>query len=1232
MERQVTKRLPIQDVSPCVVEESPLVPNLTVLHNPFSTQCQLMTLDTSWTVVEILRHAEIPENAWNRTVVTFDYHTVHRNVWHLARPKEGVRVTIRVTAGGGGGNILKSLLLIALAVAASVFAPYLAPLVFGGFGATALEIAVVQVGITVVGALAINALIPPSVPKLDSGNATSRTLSINAGKNAFKPFGTMPVVLGKHRVFPPYAAKPYTEIVGQDQYVRLLFVIGYKDLEITQLQLGDVSLADYTDVEYEILCGGSTDKDQNGDPVTAIKLFTAATDELTINTKLTGPATPNVQTTSINSDEFSIDIAAPGGLLRIDHSGDKKTIAVAVTFERKLAAEPDTSYVSIGSIQLTGQSAKAIRKGFRHVFPTRDQYTIRITRTSNDVDPTTTNDQVHQDDVFIASFRSITNENPVVHPDAALISLRIKATDQLNGAVDNFNCIASSILPDWDAGSSTWVTRETNNPASLYRGVLQGNAMARPVADSRVNLIELQAWHIECVSKSRTFNMYRDFNSTVMDTLQDIAAAGRARRAQINGVWTVVRDIAQTTYAQVVSEQNSWGFAAVKLYPELVHGFRVRFINEQQGYKNDERVVYDDGYNVSNATKFETLELAGVTNPDQVWADGRYHLAVARLRPETYSFNMDVEFLPVTPGAMIAFQQQSILVGLGSSRIKSLTTSGSNVNTITLEDAMSMDGVTAYGCRIRTDDGSTKVFTVQSVLGEQLTLTFTGTKPTTSEAKVGDLVLFGVSGLETLDLVVADIVPGKNLSATLKCFDMAPGIQTADTGTIPAHQTYISLPAGAAVPIISGIVSDESALIRAQDGTLQAAMIVAFAFANNRVDVQYLEVQYKLTSDSDWITLPPLLGDTTSAVITDVAETNIYDIRARYRYLDTTVSVWSAISTETVIGKTSPPPDVTTFLVQRQPDGTREYTWTLDTPPLDIAGFRIKYRLGTTGADWATNMTLLNTEGLLQTAPFESNLLAKGNYQIAIVAVDTGGRESANPLFINSSLGDPRIKNALVVDDARSAGWPGTKTNCWVNELDDLVPTSADTWDTLPATWDAWTSWNMNPSSPLIYEHLTADMGAIVAYTPLTTVSVASGTLLIEERHGNVLPIDGTWTSYTVAGDVVTSRYSQIRVTVTTPPVTGLTSMLTIFSADTIEDDIQDLDTSTLPVEAGGGIRLPLTKTFSLIGTVQLALQSVGSGYTWELIDKNPSLGPWVKIWNGTTLAYPVIDANIKGL
>jgi len=71
------------------------------------------------------------------------------------------------------------------------------------------------------------------------------------------------------------------------------------------------------------------------------------------------------------------------------------------------------------------------------------------------------------------------------------------------------------------------------------------------------------------------------------------------------------------------------------------HAFRIKFKNEDNGYDDDERIVYDDGYTSENATLFESIEFPGITDPDLIWKFGRFHIAQARLRPEVYSLYMD---------------------------------------------------------------------------------------------------------------------------------------------------------------------------------------------------------------------------------------------------------------------------------------------------------------------------------------------------------------------------------------------------------------------------------------------------------------------------------------------------------------------------------------------------------------------------------------------------------------
>jgi len=50
------------------------------------------------------------------------------------------------------------------------------------------------------------------------------------------------------------------------------------------------------------------------------------------------------------------------------------------------------------------------------------------------------------------------------------------------------------------------------------------------------------------------------------------------------------------------------------------------------------------------------------------------------------------------------------------------------------------------------------------------------------------------------------------------------------------------------------------------------------------------------------------------------------------------------------------------------------------------------------------------------------------------------------------------------------------------------------------------------------------------------------------------------------------------------------------------------------------------------LNQVSITLQNVGPGWSWQLIDKDVSLGPRIKIFNGLAAADCTIDAYIKGV
>ena len=179
---------------------------------------------------------------------------VPSHLWRRVRPKPGVRVVIRVLAGR---NALRSILQIVVSIAAVALGQLWAAGLGFAAGTTGFAIAssAIALGVNVIGALLINALIPPVKPD----NERRNSYSISGWRNRMDPDGAVPVVLGQIRYAPPFAASSWTEIVGDWQYVRAIFNFGEGPLALTDFRIGETSIAEYDEVEIEVRDGLETD-------------------------------------------------------------------------------------------------------------------------------------------------------------------------------------------------------------------------------------------------------------------------------------------------------------------------------------------------------------------------------------------------------------------------------------------------------------------------------------------------------------------------------------------------------------------------------------------------------------------------------------------------------------------------------------------------------------------------------------------------------------------------------------------------------------------------------------------------------------------------------------------------------------------------------------------------------------------------------------------------------------
>jgi len=1217
--------------------------------HPFRSERCSLTVAAGPTVAGILETVQPDPALLKHAHVFIDDWYIPPDKWHVVRPRAGRRVTVRVVpTGGGGKNPLRTILTIAVIAASFYFGPLLAAGIFGpalvGIPLSAFQLAVGRAIIGVVGMLLVSAIAPPARPKLaDLGGAGARaspTLFIEGARNTPRLFGVIPRPLGRHRMVPPLGARSFTEIVGADQFLRVLVVWGHGPLAISDLKIGETPIGEFEDVEVETVQGFP------GDP--PLTLFPQDVFEDGLQVKLSSEFA--IRTTQPNADEISVDVTYPQGLVIFNKTpgeavpseagtGIRGTLQRIVDVEFSPAGA-DTWTVA-GTIDTRANSTAVIRDGLRFTVE-RGQYDVRL-KANPSVSLSGPDFSVKPfDDVVWTALRTITDEDPIKLAGLAKTAVRIKATDQLSRVVDILNGIGESIVPDWDMGTQAWIVRATSNPASLYRDVLQGPGNARPVADARIDLAALADWHEKNVAEGREFNMVRDFASTVAETLDDIAAAGRAAKAIVDGKWTVVIDEEKTVPIQEFTPRNSFAFLGEKVFVDLPHGFRVRFVNRDKDWRQDERIVFDDGFDETNATKFEELELPGITDPDQVFKDGRFHIAVARLRPEIFSFGTDIEHIVATRGDLVRLTHDVPLFGLASGRVKQIVDDGANATAVVLDETVTMEAGQSFSVRFRASDMTTSVHAVNTAPGETDTLTFTTPVPLASAPAVDDLAMFGETGTESVELIIGAIEPGADETARLRCVAAAPAVHQADQGTIPPFQSQITAPTDPGVPRVVGIQSDEFVLLRLDDGSLKPRIVVSLGAASARAAVIVeIEARFRpLGVTTPWtkVFTPP---DAAELALEPVDNGVVYELRLRFLTIER-AGDWTAIFTHTVIGTSTRPPDVPDLFIE-----AGKVIWSYPVRPVDFAGFRFRSNAGT---DRIWGSATPAHDGLLTAREFTLALLPGGTRTIMVKAVDAAGNESAVAAAATIRLGDPIVANVIVTEDKKAKGFPGTVTGGSLVGGD--LQADSDTITYLPIGAAPYL-----PDGTALYLSVTFDsMRYTTRFTPefpdapstmTLRLTVAADDFTVEVRDGDgmlYLPI-GADLYLPVGADLylggppafrpwpgsleVTRRPIDLRVTTLLGNIQGVISGFDILLD--VPDVIERLNDVAI---AAGGARLPITRTFrQIIAIGDIAVQDDGgTAIAVRVIDKNPALGPLVETLDAAGASVSgTIDAAVQG-
>lgn len=419
------------------------------------------------------------------------------------------------------------------------------------------------------------------------------------------------------------------------------------------------------------------------------------------------------------------------------------------------------------------------------------QYKVRITRLSSSGGSTVT-----VDSLSVLRFTSRFDRDPILTDKRhVFLELRIKATNQLNGALQNLSAVTQSVLDVYDENTLTWSKEPTSNPAWVYVDLLTGEVNKKAIDKSRLDLNSILDWRDFCdevptspasfpdgydYSRFST-NFILDYETTLQGVIEQVANSCQASMNIVDGKYGVLIDRQKTVPTQIFTPRNYWGFRSTRTYTESPDLLRVQFIEPSSGWRTVETNVFNTGKDLSNYETVEDIVAFACTNVEQAWRFGRYMQAQAILRQETISINVDFEYLACNRGDYVQITQDVMKVGGTPARVRSV--SGT---TITIDTEISTDPMETYGYVFRSVSNGITTPSALTVIDSK-NFDLSGLMPS-----VGDLIIIGLLNQEVFHCIVKSITPSNDLSAELVLVEKADGVYDAEsTGIVPTYESFL---------------------------------------------------------------------------------------------------------------------------------------------------------------------------------------------------------------------------------------------------------------------------------------------------------------------------------------------------------------------------------------------------------------------------------------------------------
>lgn len=380
----------------------------------------------------------------------------------------------------------------------------------------------------------------------------------------------------------------------------------------------------------------------------------------------------------------------------------------------------NTSYQNIpgtmNSLYIKRKTQNPFRLTYESTTLPRGVYEVRVSRLEVE-----NQDPNKPSQCWITDVGEIDNEN-VSYAGTAMLSLKIKLTDQLNSQPTVTALVKGSILKIYDEDGNVTDERWSDNPADIVLDMLLNPIRGAGEDPTKVIYSKFAEWRETCELENWKFNSVFDFVTTFWDGVQSVARVGHATLIPQGTRYSLAIDKA-TEPSMLFTGSNMYMDTFNKVWTNLderANEVQQQFFDADDHYKQ-KTLRLPDMLAQSRGDKVRPASNSGfgIATAEQATREAEYQARHNSYTTNHITFDAPIEAIGLSIGDVALIQHDSIKYAEG---VGGRLESGSTETVIQLDRPVTMTEGNTYALMVVTD--ALKLFdvTVSAVNGNKVTV------------------------------------------------------------------------------------------------------------------------------------------------------------------------------------------------------------------------------------------------------------------------------------------------------------------------------------------------------------------------------------------------------------------------------------------------------------------------------------------------------------------------------